>query len=270
VLKSLASLLISLACIYCTVLAVLWWKQESLLFYPSPLPAEHRFATGPGIHELSVPVEGATLSVLQTKLPESKGVVFFLHGNAGNLDSWFAEADFFRAARFDVVMPDYRGYGKSTGRIATAHQLRDDVRKAWEHVAAQYRGQRVVIAGRSLGTALAADLAEQLAREGRPPDLTVLVSPYFSMRDMTRDHYPWVPTALLRYPLDTSLHLPQVPGAILLLHGASDELIAPRHAQRLHALVPRARLVLVPGAGHNDIADFPLYQQELNAALARL
>ena len=116
--------------------------------------------------------------MLQLKLPDPRGVVFFLHGNAGNLAGWFANADFYRRAGFDLVMPDYRGFGKSTGRIASAVQLRADVRAVWDACAAQYRGKRVVLYGRSLGTALAADLAEQLTRR-RPRRRT---SPCWSRR----------------------------------------------------------------------------------------
>jgi hypothetical protein len=63
------------------------------------------------------------------------GVVFYLHGNAGNLDSWFVNADFWRQANVDLFMLDYRGYGKSSGRITSQAQLEADVRAAWAAVA---------------------------------------------------------------------------------------------------------------------------------------
>lgn len=256
--------------IYAALLAFMWFRQESLMFYPVPLPADYRLATEPDVHERTVAVDGAQLSVLQLKLPDPKGVVFFLHGNAGNLAGWFTNTAFYRQANFDLVMPDYRGYGKSTGRIASPAQLRADVRAVWDSIAAQYQGRRIVLYGRSLGTALAADLAAQLSAEGRKPDLTVLVSPYASLRELTAEFYPWVPGAFLRYPLDNGLHLPAVAGPVLLVHGERDTLIGVHHARRLHQLVPSARLFVVPEAGHNDIHEFPLYRQELLQALARL
>ncbi|TXC66715.1 lysophospholipase [Piscinibacter aquaticus] len=100
-------------------------------------------------------------------------------------------------------MLDYRGYGKSSGRIESEAQLHADVRAVWRAVAPHYAGKRVVLYGRSLGTALAASLAAELQ-----PDLTMLVSPYTSMEAMARQHYPWVPGALLRYPLRTDEHRP--------------------------------------------------------------
>ena len=87
----------ALAC-YALVLAFLWWRQESLLFYPVPLPADHRLATAPDIEERTVGVPGARLSVLHLRRPGARGVVFFLHGNAGNLQGWFSNTDFYRDA----------------------------------------------------------------------------------------------------------------------------------------------------------------------------
>jgi hypothetical protein len=255
---------------YAALLAFLWLRQESIMFYPVPLPANYKLAREPDIHERIVDVDGASLSVMHLKLPDAKGVVFFLHGNAGNLAGWFSNADFYRRANYDLVMPDYRGYGKSTGHIASAKQLREDVRAVWNAFAAEYRGRKIVLYGRSLGTALTADLAEQLSAEGRPPDLTVLVSPYTSIRALTSEYYPWVPPLLVRYPLDTASHLGAIGGPVLLVHGERDALIGVHHARSLQAARPSARLLVVPGAGHNDIHEFPLYRQELLQALAQL
>lgn len=256
--------------VFGAVLLLLWHQQERLLFYPVPLPSTERLATETDVREETVQVDGASLSVLHLKLPAPRGVVLFLHGNAGNLAGWFTGADFYRAANFDLVMPDYRGFGKSTGRIAGAKQLREDVRAVWNSVEAQYRGKPVVVYGRSLGTALAAELAADLSAAGRPPALTVLVSPYTSMRDLTAEFYPWVPGALLRYPLETARHLPAVAGPVLLLHGEEDTLIGVDHARRLQQLRPSARLVVVPGAGHDDIHAHPRYRSVLAEALGGL
>ena len=256
--------------LYALVLALLWVRQESLMFFPVPLPADYRLAQDPDVHESTVDVDGARLSVLHLRLPDPRGVVFFLHGNAGNLAGWFSNADFYRQANFDLVMPDYRGFGKSSGSIRSAGQLREDVRAVWDTVAARYHGKRVVVYGRSLGTALAADLAEQLSAAGRAPDLTVLVSPYSSIRDLSAEYYPWVPSMLLRYPLDTASHLKGIAGPVLLVHGENDALIGLHHARRLQQVLPSARLLLVPGSGHNDLHEHSLYRRELQKALAAL
>jgi len=242
--------------------AALWFKQEALLFHPEPLPADTRLATEPDVHERFVDVPGARLSVLELRLPQPKGVVFFLHGNAGNLQSWFTNTEFYRRAGYDLVMLDYRGFGKSTGRIESEAQLHADVAAVWRDVATRYAGRRVVIYGRSLGTGLAAQLAADVQ-----PDLTVLVSPYASIAGLAREHYPWVPPQLLRYPLRTDLLVPRLRGALLLVHGDRDEVIPFDESRKLHALAPQARLVRVAGGGHNDLHRLPAYQQAVADAL---
>lgn len=248
--------------VYCAVLLGLWWSQESLLFHPQPLPASHRFDMGADVHETWVDVSGARLNALHLRLPRPDGVVFFLHGNAGNLQGWFGNADFYRRANFDLFMVDYRGFGKSSGRIESQAQLEADVLAAWQQMAAQYAGSRRVIVGQSLGTGLAAILAAQVQ-----PDLTVLVSPYSSMVAVASQHHPWVPGALLRYPLRTDRALPQVQGPVLLLHGGRDDLLPAAHSHALQRLAPTARMLLVDEAGHNDIDQFPNYRDALRAAL---
>lgn len=264
-LKLLGVGLLIAAALYAALLALLWWGQERLIFLPTPLPAEHRFDRGSDVHERTIEVPGARLSALHLRLPQPKALVFYLHGNAGNLDSWFVNPDFWRQANVDLFMIDYRGYGKSTGRIRSQAELEADVRAAWAAVAPDYAGRRIVIFGRSLGTGLATGLAAEVQ-----PDLTVLVSPYRSLRALATEHYPFVPAALLRYPLDTEAVLPRVRGPVLLLHGEQDTVIPPGHSRQLAAVHAQARLTLLPGAGHNDLQAHAAYLQALRAALDSL
>src|SRR3954454_575572 len=198
--------------LYALVLLALWWGQERLLFQPEVLRADHRFALDADVHERFIDVPGARLHALHLQLPSPRGVVLYLHGNGGSLDGWFTNLEPFRRANFDLFMIDYRGYGKSSGAISSEAQLHADVRAAWEAIAGQYAGRKRVWLGRSLGSGLAAQLATQVQ-----PDLTILVSPYASMRAMASELYPWVPSALLRYPLETATALTHVTSPVLLV-----------------------------------------------------
>lgn len=250
---------------YGAVIALLAWKQEALLFQPQTLPADYRFTAGADVQESWVDVPGARLNALHLRLPRPAGVVFFLHGNGGSLQNWFVNLDFYRSANFDLFMLDYRGYGKSGGHIESQAQLQADVRAAWQSLAPRYAGLRRVILGRSLGTGLAAQLALEVQ-----PELTVLVSPYSSMLALAQQHYPWVPATVLRYPLRTDQALPGVRGPVLLIHGELDTLIAPASSQALLLRAPQARLVIVAGAGHNDLQRFGAYGDALAQALRAL
>ena len=252
----------SLLLLYGAVIALVWWNQERLIFQPERLSAEHRFAFGSDVHEAWVDVPGARLNALHLRLPQPSGVVFFLHGNAGNLQDWFVNADFYRHLNLDFYMLDYRGYGKSGGHIESQAQLEGDVRAAWSSIAPRYAGLRRIVAGRSLGSALAANLAAELQ-----PDQTLLISPYESMTALAREHYRWVPPFVLRYPLRTDAALARVRTPVLLVHGARDELIAPAHSERLLRNAPQAERLVIDGAGHNDVQSFPAYLDGLAARL---
>lgn len=248
--------------LYALVLGWLWFRQEKLLFFPEALPTDFVLTRDADVHEGRLHVPGAQLSTLHLRLPDPHGVMLFLHGNGGHLADWFVNPGFYRKANFDLFMLDYRGYGKSTGRIESEAQLHADVLAAWQQIAPGYRGKRVVIYGRSLGTALAARLAVRLQ-----PDLTVLVSPYRSMGALTAEFYPWVPQAVLRYPLRTEEDVAKIKSPLLLVHGDKDTLIAPRHSDALHALAPHAQTLRVTQAGHNDLQEFDEYIAGLSRAL---
>lgn len=249
---------------YAALLTVLWWGQERLLFRPRPLPESHRFERGADVHEAWVEVPGARLHALHLRLRQPRGIVFFLHGNAGNLQSWFVDVEVYRRLNFDLYMLDYRGFGKSSGRIGSQAELEADVRAAWNSIAPRYAGKRRILHGHSLGSGLAAGLAAEVQ-----PELTVLLSPYSSVADLAREHLPWVPPALLRYPLRSDLALARVRTPVLLIHGQRDTRIPPVHSHRLQAVQPAAELLLVPGASHGDIHRHPVYLDALAAALAR-
>lgn len=158
----LASAAAVLAALCLALAAALWWGQERLIFRPTPLPTEHRWPPAPDVHELQIDVPGARLNALHLRLPRPDGLVFYLHGNAGNLQSWFINPDFYRALNVDLFMLDYRGYGKSSGQIESQAQLLGDLRAAWDQVVPADAGRPVVLYGRSLGSGLAAQLAASL------------------------------------------------------------------------------------------------------------
>ncbi len=261
--RALLSVIALPLAVYAAALGALYLQQETLLFRPTPLAADHRFA--PSVREVSVSVDGATLNAVHFEQPSARGLVFFLHGNGGNNAVWLTSTAFYERTGFDLFMPDYRGYGKSDGQIESEAQLHADVLTAFQQVAPKYAGRPIVIYGRSLGTGLAARLATQV-----DADLLVLVSPYSSLRELAREHYPWVPPLLLRYPMRTDQWLPQARSPVLIFHGERDSLIDIAHAQRLRKLRPSAELVRLPEATHDDVHRFDVYLDTLAARLADL
>jgi pimeloyl-ACP methyl ester carboxylesterase len=248
---------------YAGALAVLYLKQDRLILPATVLAADYRYQYDVPFEEVSIPVPGASLNALHFKQPNPRGVVFFLHGNAGNLVSWTTGVDFYRRVNYDLFIVDYRGYGKSTGRVENEAQLYADARAAYDVMAPLYRDKPIVIYGRSLGTALAATLARDVH-----PRLLVLVSPFTSLAATATEAYPWAPEWILKYPLRTDAIIGDVKSPILLIHGSEDKLIPLAHSERLKALARSpVELLVVPGAGHGDIHKFPVYLDGLAARL---
>ena len=250
--------------LYAAMIGLVYWQQEALIFHPRPLNADYHFTVA-GVEEVKVAVDGAILSALHFKQPNAKGMVFFLHGNGGNVDSWLTSVDIYRRVNYDLFILDYRGFGKSTGHIGSEAQLHRDVLQAWQSIAPQYVGKKMVIYGRSLGSGLAAQLS--IAAK---PDLTVLVTPYLSLSAMAHLRYPWLPAIINRYPMRSDEWLPQIKNPVMILHGTIDSIIPINQAEALSRTRPSTELIVIPDAGHNDIHKFPLYLDTLAARLIGL
>lgn len=253
---------------YLAVVTALYVGQERIIFPASTLPADHRFRFAQPFREVRVPVPGAELDALHFTQPEPRGLVFFLHGNAGDLSTWTSGVDFYQRVNYDLFIFDYRGYGRSTGKIESEAQLHADVRAAWDLIAPRYRSRNlpIVIYGRSLGTGLAATLAREV-----DPALVMLVTPYVSVAAASRRAYPFVPGWALRYPMRTDAVIGEVKSPILLVHGTQDRLIPLSDSEQLRTLARSpTTLLVIEGAGHNDIHQFPTYLDGLAAALDRV
>lgn len=241
----------------------LYFTQESIIFAATKLPQEHQFEFAVPFKEVTIPVDGANINGLHFEQADPRGLVFFLHGNGGNLDSWTRNIDYYRRVNYDLFIFDYRGYGKSTGRVQSEAQLHDDVRAAWDAVASRYQDKPIVIYGRSLGAALAAKLAVDVNS-----DLLILVSPFSSMTAMAALQYPLLPHWLVRYPLRTDELIADIRTPTVFVHGDKDLLIPLAHSVELKNLARSdAKLLVIKGAGHNDIH---LYQHYLDGLTAEL
>jgi fermentation-respiration switch protein FrsA (DUF1100 family) len=180
----------------------------------------------------------------------SLGHLLLCHGNAGNVGDRALHAKLLAAAGFDVLVFDYRGYGRSTGRPHEQGTYRD----ACAARAALLRqpgvdGSRVVYMGESLGGAVALALALE-----HPPHALVLQSTFTGVRDMARLHYPFIPAVLVPDAYPSLRLIPELHTPLLVIHGERDEIVPPSHARALFEAAPEPkRLHVFPGVGHNDL-----------------
>lgn len=247
----LKKIVIALVAGYSVLCVLLYLSQERLLFFPTKLSKDHRFTFRQPIEEVNIPTpDGKSLNniLFSTTAPTAKGVVVFFHGNGGCIDDWGYTAPLFLEQGYDVLYADYRGYGKSTGAITSEKQLINDAQLVYNTVIENYNEKEVILFGVSIGTGIATQLAAN-----NSPNKLILISPYSSLQQLILEKIPVLPPFLIKYKLNTSLHLTRVNCPISIYHGIEDTLIPIHHAQELKTKYKKIDFTQIPNCGHNDI-----------------
>jgi hypothetical protein len=179
----------------------------------------------------------------------ARGALLFLHGNGGNISHRLESIRLFHDLGLSVLIIDYRGYGRSTGRPGEIGTYRD-AEAAWDHLT-RARGvdpRRIILYGESLGGAVATWLAARV-RCGA----LILTAGMTSVADMGRHYYPFLPVRWLvriRYPaidLIGGVHCP-----VLVMHSPTDEIVPFEMGRRLFEAAPPPKSFLELSGGHND------------------
>jgi fermentation-respiration switch protein FrsA (DUF1100 family) len=235
------------------VLALGWLLQRRLIYFPLPQDVPPVATTLPGAEDVAfATADGLRLRGWFAPPATSSGAtVLVFNGNAGDRSFRAPLAAALRRAGLAVLLFDYRGYGRNPGR-PSEKGLMADARAARRYVGSRddVEPSRVVYLGESLGAAVAVALAVE-----RPPAALVLRSPFTSLADVGRRHYPFLPSGLLRRDrFDALAQLRRLGGPVLVIAGERDRLVPPAQSRRLYEAAPGAkRFVLLPGADHNDV-----------------
>ena len=245
-----------------TFAAALYFTQRSLI-YPAPRPS----ANVPEGYQRIVlqTADGLALTALYHAPDAGHRVLVFFHGNGDGWDGAALANRLLVDAGYGALLAEYRGYGANPGQPDEAGFYADGrAALAWLSAAGVHPGQ-IVLVGNSIGSGT----ATQLASETRPAGL-ILISGFTSLPDVVAAKLPWLPVRwLVRDSYDNRAKLGKVTAPVLILHGAADQLVPLSQARQLQAAQPRARLVVVPGFGH-ELAYYPAAQQLELDWLARL
>lgn len=245
-------------------LLMLHLLQEKMIFLSYKLPMDYEFRfTIPFDERIFITNDGNAVHALHFKAEHSKGLIFYLHGNAGALDFWGGKAKDFYDNGYDVLMMDYRGYGKSDGRIYLEHHLTDDARYLYSEMLKEYVEQHIIIYGISLGTGIATILASE-----NQPKMLMLETPYYNFLDVAKYHFPYLPMRLiLKYRFRTAKHIMNVNAPIVVFHGTDDLTVPYKSSLKLQKKQPKLVLHTFKGGGHNDLNTFPEYHELLRGYL---
>lgn len=250
------------------LLALIWAAQRRLMYFPfgevpSPIAVglanveRVTFTTTDGIR-----LNGWFLP--SRRLPAWFTILVF-NGNAGNRAYRAPLAAALRAHDLAVLLFDYRGFGENPG-APTEAGLAADARAARAYLLGRPNVDpaRMVYLGESLGSAVATALAAE-----HPPAALILRSPFVSMTELGRIHYPFLPVRwLLRDRFASIDRILQIPCPLLVIAGERDRIVPPEQSRRLYEAASSAkRLVILPGADHND--DDLLAGKEMIEAIIR-
>jgi uncharacterized protein len=251
--------------VYLTLSIGFYLLQDKFIFQPKKLEQGYAFQFNQPFEEHFIKTEdGETLNALmfRSSIP-SKGFILYFHGNAGNLQRWGQYAIDFTQLGYDILMIDYRGYGKSTGKPSEAGFYNDaQVVLDWSRKNIPFT--RLIIYGRSLGSAVASQLATK-----NTLDLLILETPFDEFKSVI---YPPIRPLLALFPLRShfpnNIFLPKVKCKKIIFHGTNDWVVPYSSALKLKSLLSNEdRFFTIEGGSHKNLRDFKEYRRALSEVL---
>lgn len=246
--------------LWVTIVITMAWFEESLIFFPEQWPS--------GQWDSTIAAQDTDAAISDCDFTAADGtrlhgwyctpggteaatrpVLLWFHGNAGHLAHRVDVLLLLSRLPADVLIIDYRGYGRSDGR-PTEKGLYQDGRAAWRYLT-EHRGidrSRIVVYGVSLGGAVAVDLAHHVAPAG-----LIVQSSFTSVPGMARRHYPFIPAWMIRTRLDSLAKIGEVACPVMVAHSPADDVVPFEHGQQLFAAARGdKRFVEIVGATHNE------------------
>ena len=264
--KALLNILKIIIGLYIVLCGLLYFFQEKLIFFPQKLDKNYQFLFRQKFEELNIKAtDGKLINGLLFKADSSKGLIFYLHGNAGDLSSWGEVAKTYTDLNYDVFIIDYRGYGKSEGEISGQTQLFEDNQTAYNELKKKYNEENIIVLGYSIGTGLASKIAST-----NNPKRLILQAPYYNLTDMMKQHFSFIPTFILKYKFASNEYLKSCKMPVVIFHGNQDEVIYYGSSLKLkEEFKKQDTLLTLNGQGHNGMTDNEEYKTELRKILTK-
>jgi pimeloyl-ACP methyl ester carboxylesterase len=255
--------------IYLGLVITLMLYEEKLIYFPSRFPQGrwHILNTPPDKHRVSPVIEecwfhaadGVRLNAWYCQASQWRDdrfesipdvpVLLWCHGNAGDITSRYEHIDFMISIPVNILIFDYRGYGKSEG-IISENGLYRDTRAAWDYLIGEKEipSRRIILFGESLGGAMAIELATQVHPAG-----LIVQSTFTSVPDMAKVLYPFIPAWIVRTQMNSISRIPLITCPKMIIHSPADEVVPYRLGKELFDAAPPPReFYEIPDAGHNE------------------
>lgn len=253
---------------YCFIGIALYYLQETFLFHPVKLPANHQFSFTENFKELTIAFNNTDSMNLVQFFPEDsvrRGIVLYFHGNKENIERYAKFASNFTKHGYEVWMEDYPGYGKSTGEI-TENKLYDQALALGKIALKNHSAGSIIVYGKSFGTGIAAYAATTFK-----PKQLILETPYYSIPDLFSSFAVIYPAKTMsRYQIPTYKFLEDVQCPVAIFQGTSDRLTHYSRAEKLKKYFKTGdKFITIKGGTHHNLADFNEYHAALDSILEK-
>lgn len=228
-------------------------KTDSLMFH-FDIPFEEKF----------IFVNDSTaLHGLIFKAKKAKGLIFYLHGSNNALDTWGKIASIYTENGYDIFMLDYRGYGKSQGKVIDENTLYQDIQIVYDNLKDIYPENRIIVLGQSMGTTLASYTAAS-----NHPALLILQAPYYNFKDWTNNIAPELDTSNIPYSFDNASFLMKVKCPVIVFHGNKDTAVYYGSSVKLSKLLKASdRFITLQNEAHSDFSKNKSYLSSIASIL---
>lgn len=235
--------------------------QEKVVFLPTVLPEDYVFEFEEDFEEhlLESPF-GGKISFIHFKTKKPKGVILYFHGNSGNLNRWGKIAAEFLRYGYDILVMDYRGYGKSSGK-KNEEYLYSDAQFLYDFAKKRYNEENIIVYGRSLGGAFAIKTAAE-----NQPKMVILEATFYNLQDMVNR---WIPEKVtekvspkMTYHFLSNENILKVNVPLYHFHGTKDFVVPIKSGKKLfeifknnHPEIPK-KFIEIKGGSHDDLIKF--------------
>ena len=244
---------------------VLYFVQDKIIFHAEKLPANYTFSFRNDFEEINLKTQdGETLNGLLFKIKEPKGVILFFHNHSGNVEHWSRSATYVNHLKYDILLMDFRGYGKSTGKYNEKNMFKDA--KLWYDFAKNiYSESFITVYGRGIG----ATFATYVASLNNPKRL-LLESPMYDLVFTSRYHYPYIPfkILILKYKFRTADYIKGVKCKTYIFHGEQNSIVNYKNSVKLYELnKENIELISIPDGNHYNLVNHKTFIQSIDRIL---
>ena len=248
--RMLQSAIFIIVSVWVLLSVMLHFFQEHFIYFPQSEIVATPEVISLDYEELTLTTsDGIEINAWWIPHSNARATLLFLHGNAGNISHRLDSINIFYQLGLSVLIIDYRGYGKSTGKPSEQGTY-IDAETAWRYLIDEkkIKNNEIIIFGRSLGGAVASWLAEKY-----PSAALILESNFTSIADIGSHYYPYLPTKMLariKYPsID---RMSNIKSPLLVIHSADDDIVPYKFGKQLFEKANKPKLFMDIVGGHNE------------------